>query len=285
MESSGVKGDGGFEEEEVCCNSMAFDMMFVFGGYGGGRGVILEEEEEEEEEEKVSEREGFGLSTKAGMSLQRVEGVKKGVVVLVEGCAHRRRRWQSWKRGDRRTCEEGCQQGNFVLYYDSLAWFPLDSVIWQVTTSGQISTYPTSTKDNKDIRFQLNPISAHTFLKGNTIYHTPQLGALLPTDPPQKTHPGISERTTHVHTPNCSCNGAIWLFYPQQVIRHPYLLLTITAQNILSVSETRVAKDATLPGPRSVRNCVNISPLHIFELEPWQLFRSCTVSTVCHEPN
>lgn len=73
MESSGDKGDGGFEEEEVC---MAFG-MFV-GGYE--RGDILEQNE--------SGREGLGLSTKAGMSLQRVEGVKKGVV----GCAHRRRR-------------------------------------------------------------------------------------------------------------------------------------------------------------------------------------------------
>lgn len=57
--------------------------MFV-GGYE--RGVILEGNE--------SVREGFGLSTKAGMSLQRVEGVKKGVV----GCAHRRR-WQKRKVG------------------------------------------------------------------------------------------------------------------------------------------------------------------------------------------
>ena len=39
-------------------------------------------------EQKVSVRDVFGLSTKAGMSLQRVEGVKKGGT----GCAHRRRR-------------------------------------------------------------------------------------------------------------------------------------------------------------------------------------------------
>jgi hypothetical protein len=52
--------------------------MFV-GGYE--RGVILEQ--------NVSMGEGFGLSTNAGMSLQRVEGVKRGVV----GCAQRRR-WQ-----------------------------------------------------------------------------------------------------------------------------------------------------------------------------------------------
>ena len=57
---------------------MAFGMLV--GGYE--RGVILEP--------NVSVREGFGLSTKAGMSFwKRVEGVKKGVV----GCAHRRR-WQ-----------------------------------------------------------------------------------------------------------------------------------------------------------------------------------------------
>lgn len=74
IESSGVDGDGGFEEEEGC---MAFG-MFV-DGYE--RGVILESNE--------SEREGLGLSTNAGMSWQRVEGVKKGVM----GCAHRRR-WQ-----------------------------------------------------------------------------------------------------------------------------------------------------------------------------------------------
>ena len=74
MESSGVRGDGGFEEEEVCTAAGMAD-----GGYE--RGDILEQNE--------WVREGFGLSTKAGMSLQRVEGVKKGVV----GCAHRRR-WQ-----------------------------------------------------------------------------------------------------------------------------------------------------------------------------------------------
>jgi hypothetical protein len=73
IESSGVEGDGGFEEEEVC---MAFD-MFV----GGYESVILESNESVKEE--------LGLSTNAGMSWQRVEGVKKGVV----GCAHRRR-WQ-----------------------------------------------------------------------------------------------------------------------------------------------------------------------------------------------
>ena len=55
--------------------------MFA-GGYE--RGVILEK----------SAREGIGLSTKTGMSLQRVEGVKSCVV----GCAHRRR-WQNLKRG------------------------------------------------------------------------------------------------------------------------------------------------------------------------------------------
>ena len=70
MESTGDNGDGGFEEEEVCT---------AVGMFGGGY---------ERGEQKVSVREGIGLSTKAGMSLQRVEGVKKGVV----GCAHRRRR-------------------------------------------------------------------------------------------------------------------------------------------------------------------------------------------------
>ena len=78
-ESSGVNGDGGFEEEEVCTAAGMAD-----GGYE--RGGILEQKE--------WVREGFGLSTKAGMSLQRVEGVKKGVV----GCAHRRR-WQKWNQG------------------------------------------------------------------------------------------------------------------------------------------------------------------------------------------
>lgn len=79
VESSGVDGDGGFEEEEVC---KAFGMFA--GGYE--RGVILESKE--------SVREGCGLSTNAGMSWQRVEGVKKGVV----GCAHRRR-WLMINRG------------------------------------------------------------------------------------------------------------------------------------------------------------------------------------------
>ena len=55
--------------------------MFVGGQE---RGDVLEQKESVRE----------GLSTKAGMSLQRVEGVKKGVA----GCAHRRRR-QLYKRG------------------------------------------------------------------------------------------------------------------------------------------------------------------------------------------
>ena len=58
--------------------------MFVVGGYE--RGVIIES--------NVSVREELGLSTNAGISWQRVEGVKKGVV----GCAHRRR-WQMTNRG------------------------------------------------------------------------------------------------------------------------------------------------------------------------------------------
>ena len=51
MESSGVDGDGGFEEEEGC---MAFG-MFVVGGYE--RSIILEP--------KMCVREGLGLSTNA----------------------------------------------------------------------------------------------------------------------------------------------------------------------------------------------------------------------------
>jgi hypothetical protein len=63
MESSGVNGDGGFEEEGEVCMVVA---MFV-DGYE--RGVIPEQ--------NVYVREDFGLSTNAGMSLQRVEGVKR----------------------------------------------------------------------------------------------------------------------------------------------------------------------------------------------------------------
>ena len=59
---------------------MAFGMIVY------ERGVILES--------NVSVREELGLSTNAGISWQRVEGVKKGVV----GCAHRRR-WQMTNRG------------------------------------------------------------------------------------------------------------------------------------------------------------------------------------------
>ena len=64
---------------------MWLDVMESSGDDGDGYerlgGVIPESNE--------SEREGLGLSTNAGMSWQRVEGVKKGVM----GCAHRRR-WQ-----------------------------------------------------------------------------------------------------------------------------------------------------------------------------------------------
>lgn len=93
IDSSGVDGEGGLEEEEVCAAVGAF----VDDGYE--RGVIPEQNVYVREEE-----EGFGLSTKAGMSLQRVEGVNKDVV----GCAHRRR----WRIGNR---SRGGARGAYVV--------------------------------------------------------------------------------------------------------------------------------------------------------------------------
>src|SRR5271169_2258237 len=60
------------------------------------------------------------------------------------------------RRGSRGMCGNGrtCQQDlSFML----LALFPLDSELWQATTFGQIPTYPTSTKDNKDIPEKVSP--------------------------------------------------------------------------------------------------------------------------------